>query len=118
MTKKYLEEAVSLFTAIKHLKGHDCSNFIKHLNDKGIEIICRIIHYVLNGELVFSRKTRKSLRKKISKYLTEFHKLTYCTKNSLQIRKKRQVLQRGGIVGVLTAIASAVIPTIISLLTQ
>ena len=31
-----LEKAVSFFTAIKHLKGHDCANFIKHLDDKGI----------------------------------------------------------------------------------
>ena len=54
MTKS-LEKAVSFFTAIKHLKSHDCANFINHLDDQGIYILCQIIHYVLSGELELRR---------------------------------------------------------------
>ena len=115
---KALEKAVSLFTAIKHLRSHDCSNFIKHLNDEGIEIVCRIIHYVLNGELSPSKHVRGKLKNKIKQYLSDFRKLTTLPRRSSDVSKKRKVLQRGGIVGVLTAIASAVIPLITQLLTR
>ena len=113
---KALESAVSLFSVIKHLKSHDCSNFIRHLDDEGIEIVCRIIHYVLNGELQLSKHVRGKLRNKIRSYLAEFKKLTYYPRNASDISKKRKFLQRGGIVGVLSAIASAVVPLITQLL--
>ena len=111
-----MEQAVSLFTAIKHLKGHDCSNFINHLDDKGIELLCRIIHYILNGELQLGPRARGKLRNKIRGNLQEFKSLTTYPKHSRDIKKKRKVLQRGGIVGVLSAIAGAVIPLITQLL--
>ena len=117
MTKS-LEKAVSLFTAIKHLKSHDCSNFIRHLDDEGIEILCRIIHYILNGELKPSKRVRGKLRKQIGQYLSDFKKITTFPRNKTQIKRKRQVLQRGGIIGVLTAIASTVIPLITEILTK
>lgn len=117
MTKS-LERAVSLFTAIKHLKSHDCSNFIRHLNDEGVELLCRIIHYVLNGELQLSNHVRGKLRRKIATYLSDFRRLSNYPRNKTDIVRKRRVLQRGGIVGILTAIASAVIPIITQLLTS
>lgn len=113
---KALERAVSLYTAVKHLKSHDCTNFIGHLNDEGIEILCRIIHYVLNGELKLSKHIRGRLRNKIKNYLSDFKKLASYPRNKTDIRKKRKVLQKGGVVGVLTAIASAVVPLITQLL--
>ena len=113
---KALERAVSLYTAVKHLKSHDCTNFISHLNDEGIEILCRIIHYVLNGELKLSKHVRGRLRNKIRNYLSDFKKLANYPRNKTDIRKKRKVLQKGGVVGVLTAIASAVVPLITQLL--
>lgn len=117
MTKS-LEKAVSLYTAIKHLKGHDCANFIHHLNDEGVEIICKIIHYVLNGELRLSKHVRGRLRTKIHKYLSDFKRLSSYPRRPADIVKKRKTLQRGGIIGVLTALASAVIPIITQLLTR
>ena len=114
--KRALEKSVSLFSAIKHLKGHDCSNFINHLDDEGIELICRIIHYVLNGELRLSNHVRGRLKSKIKSYIDDFKRLSAYPKRAGDIKKKRKVLQRGGIVGVLSAIASAVIPLITSLL--
>ncbi len=113
-----MEKAVSLYTAVKHLKSHDCSNFIRHLNDEGVEILCQIIHYVLNGELRLGNHVRGRLRSKIRNYLSDFKRLSNYPRNKTDIVKKRKVLQRGGIVGVLTAIASAVIPILTQLLTR
>ena len=114
--RRSLEKAVSLFSAIKHLKGHDCANFIGHLDDSGIEILCKIIHYLLNGHFELSKHVRGRLKGKIKSHLREFKKLAVYPKQRSDITKKRKVLQRGGIIGVLTAIASAVIPLITRLL--
>ena len=113
-----LEKAVSFFTAIKHLKGHDCANFIRHLDDKGIYILCQIIHYVLNGELELRRGVRGRLRKKVKSHLSDFRKLGSHPRSQSDIGKRRKLLQRGGMIGVLSAIASAVIPLITQLLTR
>ena len=67
-----LEKAVSFFTAIKHLKGHDCANFIRHLDDKGIYILCQIIHYVLNGELELRRGGAGEIEEKGKKSFVRF----------------------------------------------
>ena len=117
MTKS-LEKAVSLLNAVKHLKGRDCPNFITCLNDEGIYTQCRIIRYVLNGELILSKHIRAKLRSRIGCHLPDFKKLSNYPRNSRDIRKKKQILQRGGIIGVLTAIASAVIPLITQLITK
>ena len=117
MTKS-LEKAVSLLNAVKHLKGRDCSNFIGCLDEEGIYTLCRVIHYVLNGELTFSKRVRAKLRSRIGSHLPDFKKLSNYPRNSRDICKKKQILQRGGIIGVLTAIASAVIPLITQLITR
>ena len=69
---KSLEKAVSFFTAIKHLKSHDCANFIRHLDDEGIYILCQIIHYVLNGELELRRGIRGRFEEKNKKSFVRF----------------------------------------------
>ena len=117
MTKS-LEKAVSLLNGVKHLKGRDCANFIACLNEEGIYTLCRIIHYVLNGEFSLSKHVRAKLRSRIGCHLPDFKKLSNYPRNSRDICKKKQILQRGGIIGVLTAIASAVIPLITQLITK
>lgn len=117
MTKK-LEKAVSLYTAIKHLKNHDCKNFIKHLDDEGVEVICQIIHYILNGELELKHNIKSKLKKKIKNYKQDFRKLSIFPRDNKDIHKKRKILQKGGLLSVLTSIASVVVPLITSLLAK
>ena len=93
-------------------------NFIRHLNDEGVEVLCRIIHYVLNGELELARHTRGRLRNKIRNNLSDFKRLVRYPRSPREIGGKRRVLQKGGVVAALTAIASAVIPIITQLLLQ
>ena len=61
---------------------------------------------------------RGRLRSKIRNYLSDFKRLSNYPRNKTDIVKKRKVLQRGGIVGVLTAIARPVIPILTQLLTR
>ena len=93
MTKS-LEKAVSFFTAIKHLKSHDCANFIRHLDDKGIYILCQIIHYVLSGELELRRGVRGRLRKRIRNHLSDFRKLGSHLHSQSDIGKRRKLCYR------------------------
>ena len=116
MTKS-LEKTVSLLGVIKKLKHKDCAYFLQHLNDQGIELLCKVLHYVLNGELRLSDRVRGRLRKKIHAHLSEFKRLATPPKRFSDIRKKRTILQRGGILSILAAIASSVVPLIAQLIT-
>ena len=80
------------------------------MDDRGVELLCRILHYVLNGDLPIHGKVRTRLQKKIRAHLEEFRRLAAPPRRSSDISKKRKILQRGGILGVLSAIASTVIP--------
>ena len=87
--KKSLEKAISLLNAVKHLKGCDCCNFIVCLNEEGICTLYRVIHYVLNGELTFSKHVRAKLRSRIGSHLPDFKKLSNYPRNSPDICKKK-----------------------------
>ena len=90
MRARTLEKAVSLYTAVKHLKSHDCSNFIRHLNDEVVEILCQIINYVLNSELGLSNHVRGRLRSKNRNYLSDFKRLSNYPCNKTDIVKKKK----------------------------
>ena len=59
---------------------------------------------------------RGRLRNKVKNHLSDFKQLGSPVHSKSDIGKRRRVLQRGGIIGVLSAIASAVIPLITQLL--
>ena len=61
---KTLEKASSLFYVITKLKHQDCANFLSYLDDGGVELLCPILHYVLNGDLSIHGKARTRLQKK------------------------------------------------------
>ncbi len=89
MSKK-LEKANSLFNAIKKLKHKDCANFLNYLDDRGVELLCRILRYVLNGELPLHGEVRTRLQKKIRAHLGEFRRLATPPRRSSDISKKEQ----------------------------
>ncbi len=117
MSKK-LEKASSLFNAIKKLKHQDCANFLNYLDDRGVELLCRILHYVLNGELPLHGEVRTRLQKKIRAHLGEFRRLATPPRRSSDILKKRTILQRGGILGTLSAIASIIVPILAQIIAK
>ena len=117
MSKK-LEKASSLFNAIKKLKHQDCANFLNYLDDRGVELLCRILHYVLNGELPIHGEVRTRLQKKIRAHLGEFRRLATPPHRSSDISKKRIILQRGGILGTLSAIDSIIVPILAQIIAK
>ena len=117
MSKK-LEKANSLFNAIKKLKHKDCANFLNYLDDRGVELLCRILHYVLNGELPLHGEVRTRLQKKIRAHLGEFRRLAMPPHRSSDISKKRTILQRGEILGTLSAIASIIVPILAQIIAK
>ena len=56
------------------------------------------------------------LRKKIKNYLLQFKLLATPPSSNKDIAVKRKILQRGGNIGALTAIASVVVPLIAQLI--
>ena len=87
---KTLGKASSLFYVIKKLKHQDCANFLSHLDDRGVELLCRILHYVLNGDLPIHGKARTRLQKKIRAHLTEFRRLAAPPRRSSDISKQEK----------------------------
>ena len=47
----HLQKAASLLNIICRSKHTDCVNFFENLNDKGIELICKLIYYIVSGEI-------------------------------------------------------------------
>ena len=61
---KTLGKVSSLFNVIKKLKHQDCANFLSYLDDRIVQLLCRILHYVINGDLPIHGKVRTRLQKK------------------------------------------------------
>ena len=117
MSKK-LEKASSLLNVIKKLKHQDCANFLNHLDDRGIELLCHILHYVLNGDMPIHGKRVDTTSKKIRVHLGEFRRLAALPRRSSDISKKRIILQRGGILRILSMIAGTVIPILAQIIAK
>ena len=108
----HLKKAASLLNIIYRSNHADCVNFFENLNDKGVELICKLIYYIVSGELTLHPTTHTRLKKKIRKHISDIKKLFLIPRNSQDIGKKKKILQQKGIVSILTAIANAATPII------
>lgn len=111
-----LRDGYDLLSLFRKLKHQHCCTVINHLSDKGVELLCELVHHLIQGHFPLHRRTKKRLRTKIHHHLKEFRTLTRAAKKAQDIERKRKVLKRGGIIGTLATIASALIPIITSLL--
>ena len=109
---QHLQKAGSLLNIICRSKHADCINFFENLNDKGIELICKLIYYIVSGELTLDPTSHARLKKKIKKHITEIKRLFLVPRNPQDIGKKKKNLQKKGIISILTAIATAATPII------
>ena len=105
-----LRRGHSILGTLKRLKHSECATFLQFLDDRGVELLCRIIHYVLNGEIPLKKVVKSTLKRRIKRHLEQFRRLATPPQKPRDIRKKRVILQKGGIVGVISAIASLVAP--------
>ena len=114
----HLQKAASLLNIIYRSKHSDCVNFFENLNDKGIELICKLIYYIVSGEITLHPTSHLRLKKKIKKHLTQIKRLFLIPRNPQDISKKKKILQQKGIVSILTSIASAATPIIDQILSN
>ena len=74
--------------------------------------------FILIGDLPIHGKVRTHLQKKIRANFEEFRRLAAPPRRSSDISKKRKILQRGGILGVLSAISGTVIPLLAQIIAK
>ena len=110
------QQAGSLFHVIKHCRRQDCTNLFKYLNDRGTEIFCELLHFIIRGDLVLNPASHTRIKKKLKKYVKEIKRLITPPRHPRDIEAKRRILQRKGIVRILSSIAAAATPTIKKLL--
>ena len=110
------QQAGSLFSVIKHCRLQDCVNLFKYLDDRGTEIFCELLHFIVRGDLELYPASHTRIKKRLKKYVKEIKRLITPPRHSKDIAAKRRILQKKGIVRILSSIAAAATPTIKRLL--
>ena len=115
---RHLKKAGSLLNIICRSSHSDCVNLFENLDKKGVELICKLVFYIVSGNLTLDANSHARLKKKIKKHISEVKQLFFHPRNHKDIRKKRKILQKRQIVSILTAIANAATPVIAKLVTN
>ena len=87
---RHLKKAGSLLNIICRSNYTDCINFFENLDHKGIELICKLIYYIVSGELTLDPTTHTRLKKKIKKHIRNIKQLFLIPRNSKDITKKKK----------------------------
>lgn len=85
-----LEKAGSLFNIICRSKHEDCVSFFDHLNDRGIELVCKLLYFIISGDLELHSTSHEKLKKKLKKHKNEIKKLFLVPRHDLDIAKKKK----------------------------
>ena len=64
---RHLQKAGSLLNIICRSKHIDCVHLFENLNDKGIELICKLLYYIVSGDLTLDPTSHTKLKKKLKK---------------------------------------------------
>ena len=117
MTKTMLAQKLkSLESLPKRLKKDADMTFVDEYSDKKINDICEACYNIVNKKLPLNKTKNSQLKKKLLPIHNEVRRLA---NPKLQLRTKRRLLKQPQVgSGVFTALASFVIPTLISLLTS
>jgi hypothetical protein len=116
MTKTMLEHKLkSLQSLPKRLKKNVDMGFVNEYSDDKINDICEACYNIVHKKLPLNKRKNSQLKKKLLPIHDEVRRLA---DPKLQVRTKRRILKQPQVgSGVFTALASFVIPTLISLLT-
>ena len=117
MAKTMLNQKLeSLDSLPKRLKKNADMSFVDEYSDNKINDICEACYNIVHKKLRLNKSKNSQLKKK----LLPIHNEVRCLANpKLQLRTKRRLLKQSQVgSGVFTALASFVIPTLISLLTS
>ena len=117
MTKTMLAQKLkSLESLPKRLKKDADMTFVDEYSDKKINDICEACYNIVNKKLPLNKTKNSQLKKKLLPIHNEVRRLA---NPKLQVKTKRRLLKQSQVgSGVFTALASFVIPTLISLLSS
>ena len=106
----------SLESLPKRLKKDADMTFVDEYSDKKINDICEACYNIVNKKLLLNKTKNSQLKKKLLPIHNEVRRLA---NPKLQVKTKRRLLKQSQVgSGVFTALASFVIPTLISLLSS
>ena len=106
----------SLESLPKRLKKDADMTFVDEYSDKKINDICEACYNIVNKKLPLNKTKNSQLKKKLLPIHNEVRRLA---NPKLQVKTKRRLLKQSQVgSGVFTALASFVIPTLISLLSS
>ena len=116
MAKTMLNQKLeSLDSLPKRLKKNADMSFVDEYSDNKINDICEACYNIVHKKLRLNKSKNSQLKKKLLPIHNEVRRLA---NPKLQLRTKRRLLKQSQVgSGVFTALASFVIPTLISLLT-
>jgi len=117
MTKTLLKHKLkSLQSLPKRLKKNADMGFADEYSDDKINDICEACYNIVHKKLPLNKTKNSQLKKKLLPIHNDVRRLA---NPKLQLRTKRRILKQSQVgSGVFTALASFVIPTLISLLTS
>ena len=117
MSKTMLNQKLnSLQSLPKRLKKNEDMSFIDNYSDNTINDICEACYNIVQKKLPLNKSKNSQLKKKLLPIHEDVRRLA---NPKLQIRTKRRLLKKPQVgSGVFTALASFVIPTLISLLSS
>lgn len=117
MTKTMLKHKLkSLQSLPKRLKKNTDMGFVDGYSDDKINDICEACYNIVHKKLPLNKTKNNQLKKKLLPIHYDVRRLA---NPKLQLRTKRRILKQSQVgSGVFTALASFVIPTLISLLTS
>ena len=115
MTKSMLKQKLkSLQSLPKGMKENADMRFVDEYSDDKINDICEACFNIVNKKLPLNKKKNNQLKKRLLPIHKEVRQLA---NPKLQLTTKRRLLKKSQVgSGVFTALASFVIPTLISLL--
>ena len=106
----------SLQSLPKRLRTNEDMSFVDDYSDNKINDICEACYNIVQKKLPLNKTKNSQLKKKLLPIHNEVRRLA---NPKLQIRTKRRLLKQPQVgSGVFTALASFVIPTLISLLSS
>jgi hypothetical protein len=117
MTKTMLKHKLkSLQSLPKRLMKNADMGFVDEYSDDKINDICEACYNIVHKKLPLNKTKNSQLKKKLLPIHNDVRRLA---NPKLQLRTKRRILKQSQVgSGVFTALASFVIPTLISLLTS
>ena len=111
-----LKQRVNTLSKINQMRRGCDTSFLKEFSDDEIHCICEACYNILDGKIPMNKYNKLKVKKKLIPIKNEIRKLG---NSKISVKTKRRLLSTPQVGhGILSAIASVVLPSLISLLTQ